>query len=270
MYKRIRDSRNLKNTCKMPYKSYKTKKYRKMTRRGKRTLGRRTYQAVKAIARKVTMKNMETKHATVASDAAALYHNAQISLTNTQPTTNAQMFNVWKLIVPGTSVQNRIGTEIWPRGMSMRVFLENLDDRPNLHYRIIIGAAPKQRSDGVATNYNNLELMDMGGTTGNICRHPTTDLGYKVFYDRTFRNELGFSAITPANLGKKAHLFKKIWIKRKKAGKIIYNTSASGVVAEIVNKPLFFCVIPYDSTNTLATDHVANLSYQTKLYWKDA
>jgi hypothetical protein len=252
----------------MPYKTYKYKKYKKMTRRGKRTLGRQTYRAMKAIAKKVSMKSMETKHATVASDAAALYHNAQISLTNSQPTTNAQMFNVWKLIVPGTSVQNRIGTEIWPRGMSMRVYLENLGDRPNVHYRILIGAAPKQRSDGVATNYNNLELLDLGGVTGNICRHPTTDLGYKIFYDRVFRNEGAIS-----NNGaryNKLHLFKKIWIKRKKAGKIIYNSSATGVVAEIVNKPLFFCVIAYDSTDTLATDHIANLSYQTKLYWKDA
>lgn len=215
------------------------------------------------------MKNMETKHATLASDAAALYHNGQISAGNTQPTTNAQMFNVWKLIVPGTAVNNRIGTEIFPRGMSMRIFLENLQDRPNVTYRIIIGAAPKQRSDGVGTNYNNLELLDQGGTTGNLCRHTTADLGYKIFYDRVYKNECGFSG---QGVGGpyKYHLFKKIWIKRKKAGKIIYNTSATGVVAEIVNKPLFFCVIAYDSTNTLYTDHIANLSYQTKLYWKDA
>jgi hypothetical protein len=241
-----------------------------MTRRGKRILGRQTYRAMKAIARKVTLKNMETKHATLASDGAALYHNGQISATNLQPTTNAQMFNVWKLIVPGTAVNQRVGTEIYPRGMSMRIFLENLADRPNLHYRIIIGAAPKQRSDGVSTNYNNLELLDQGGTTGNICRHTMTDMGYKVFYDRVFKNELGYSASVTTGGDKKCHLFKKVWIKRRKAGKIIYNNSAFGVVAEIVNKPLFFCVIAYDSTNTLATDHVANLSYQTKLYWKDA
>jgi hypothetical protein len=240
-----------------------------MTRRGKRTLGRQTYRAMKAIARKVSMKNMETKHATVASDAAALYHNGQISLTNPQPTTNAQMFNVWKLIVPGTSVQNRIGTEIWPRGMSIRLLLENLGLRPNLSYRVMIGAAPKQRSDGVATNYNNLELLDQGGTTGNICRHPTTDLGYKIFYDRTFSSKVGWDG-SGVSTPFRSHIFKKIWIKRKKAGKIIYNNSATGVVAEIVNKPLFFTVIPYDSTNTLSTDHVANMSYQTKLYWKDA
>jgi hypothetical protein len=223
---------------------------------------------MKAIARKVTMKNMETKHATVASDAAALYHNGQISVTNSQPTTNAQMFNVWKLIVPGTSVQNRIGTEIWPRGMSMRLYLENAADRPNVCYRVIIGAAPKQRSDGVATNYNNLELLDMGGTTGNLCRHMTTDLGYKTFYDRVFNIQTGATDTTGG--ARRNHMFKKIWIKRKKAGKIIYNNSATGVVAEIVNKPLFFTVIAYDSSNSLVTDNVGFLSYQTKLYWKDA
>lgn len=250
------------------YRKRSYRKFRKTIRRGKRILGRRTYRLMKAVAKKVTMKNMETKHATVASDASPLYHNGQISAVNSQPITNAQMFNVWKLIVPGTSVQNRIGTEIWPRGMSMRIFLENIQDRPNVHYRVMIGAAPKQRSDGTATAYNNLELLDMGGATGNLCRHPTTDLGYKLFYDRVFKNEIGFSAVQ--GVEKRAHLFKKIWIRRKKAGKIIYNNSASGVVAEIVNKPLFFTVIAYDSTNTLVTDHIGNLSYQTKLYWKDA
>lgn len=212
---------------------------------------------------------METKHATLSSEAGALYHNGQISVTNSQPTTNAQMFNVWKLIVPGTGGNNRIGTEIFPRGMSMRIFLENLAGRPNVHYRIMIGAAPKQTTSGVATNYNNLELLDQGGAVGNLCRHPTTDSGYKVFYDRIFRNELGFAQGANGNQSA-SHRFVKIWIKRKKAGKIVYNGSASGVISEIVNKPLFFCVIAYDSTNTLSTDHIANLSYQTKLYWKDA
>jgi hypothetical protein len=259
----------------MPYKSYKYKKYKKMSRRGKRTLGRQTYRAMKAIAKKVSLKNMETKHATLASEGAALYHNGQISATNSQPTTNAQMFNVWKLIVPGTAVNNRIGTEIWPRGMSVRLYLENMGDRPNIHYRVMIGAAPKQRSDGTSTNYNNLELLDMGGTVGNLCRHATTDLGYKFFYDRVFRSELGqtntgsLQGVT-SGVERRCHLFKKIWIKRKKAGKIIYNNSASGVVAEIVNKPLFFCVLAYDSTNTLITDQIGLFSYQTKLYWKDA
>ena len=221
------------------------------------------------------MKKMETKHATLAEDGRALYHNTQISATNSQPTTVSQMFNVWKLIVPGTAVNQRVGTEIWPRGMSMRIFLENVADRPNVHYRIIIGSAPKQRSDGVATNYNNLELLDMGGTVGNLCRHPTTDLGYKIFYDRVIPNEKGTSLIAnPGLAGDQSnmccHKFFKVWIKRKKAGKIIYNNSASGVIAEIVNKPLFFCVIAYDSVGTLVTDHIGNVSYQTKLYWKDA
>ena len=119
------------------------------------------------------------------------------------------------------------------------------------------------------------ELLDQGGTVGNLCRHPTTDLGYKFFYDRVIRNELG-QTNTGAEQGsfsgymRRGHKFLKIWIKRKKASKIIYNNSASGVVAEIVNKPLFFCVLAYDSTNSLITDHIANMSYQTKLYWKDA
>jgi len=153
--------------------------------------------------------------------------------------------------------------------MSVRLYLENVDDRPNIHYRIIIGVAPKQRADGTVTDWNNLEMLDQG-SPGNLIRHSANDLGYKFLYDRVISKEIGSSWVAVGTaVNKRCHLFRKIWIKKKKANKIVYNTSATGVVANIVNKPMFMAVIPYDSQNTLATDLIARLSFQTKLYWKD-
>lgn len=233
--------------------------------------GRRVYQIAKKVVTDVVNKTTETKHSSFGAENLALFHNNQISLTNSQPTTVAGLFNCWSLITAGTNVTNRVGNEIMPRGMSLRMYLENELDRPNLHYRVIIGAAPKQRADGTATAYNNLEILD-AGSAGNIVRHTSTDLGYRIFYDRVIKNEVGISSAWGSGGGynKRCHTFLKIWIKRKRASKIIYNSSASGVQANIVNKPLFVAVIPYDSQNTLSTDQVAILNYQCKLYWKDA
>lgn len=214
---------------------------------------------------------METKHASLGQEEFAVYHNAQISAgAASQPITVQQLFNVWSKILPGTNVNNRIGTEIFPRGLSLRLYLENVLDRPNVHWRIIIGCAPKQRSDGTVSTYDNLEILD-AGSNGNLVRHTSNDLGYKIFYDKVFKNEQGISTVPLGGTGgKRAHKFVKIWIRRKKANKIIFNSAASGVQANIINKPFFFCVIPYDSSNTLSTDICGYINYQCKLWFKDA
>lgn len=225
---------------------------------------------MKQVAQSIVTKNMETKHASLGAENLPIFHNSQISLTNTNPITIQSMFDVWKNIVPGTMVTNRVGTEIFPRGMSVRLYLENSLDRPNVHYRVIIGVAPKQRSDGVATAFNNLEILDQG-SPGNLIRHSAADLGYKFLYDRVFNNEAAFVSVPLGGTGgMRYHKFIKIWIRRRPGAKIVYNSSATGVVANIVNKPIFMAVIGYDSQNTLSTDQVGVLNFQTKLYWKDA
>lgn len=256
----------------MPYKrSYR--KYRKTSRRGRLGRGRRTYRLMKKAASRVLMKKTETKNTTIAVENQGLYHNYQQTATNGQPTSDGVFWNCWATsIVAGTRYDQRIGNEIYPRGMSIRMYLENIADRPNIHYRVIIGVAPKTRTDGTAMTFNALELMQ--GVGSNIIRHVNTEYGYKILYDRVFRNEVGISN-TGAEQGnhsgymKRCHLFKKIWIRRKRGGKIRFTSSVAGVPAPIDNKPVFMMVIPYDSYNTLATDLCGVLNYQAKLYWKD-
>lgn len=247
-------------------------------RSGKRSRDQRTFQTMKQVAqnvaRSVVMRNMETKHASLGSENLPIFHNSQISVTNTNPISIQSMFDVWRNIVPGTMVTNRVGTEIFPRGMSVRLYIENVGDRPNVHYRVIVGVAPKQLSNGTATAFNNLEFLDQG-SPGNLIRHSANDLGYKFLYDRVFSNELGVTntgtiqGVTGGEI-RRCHKFIKIWIRRKPGSKIVYNSSATGVVANLVNKPLFMAVIGYDSQNSLPTDQVGVLNFQTKLYWKDA
>lgn len=244
-------------------------KSRSRSRSGKYRRGRRTYQKMKKAATAVLNKKIETKHASFGNEDVSLYHNHQIGALNTQPLSDIVFFNCWTKILTGTGVVNRIGNEIMPRGLSLRMYIENDDVRPNLHYRILIGMAPKLDIAGVATTYNNLEPMDVGGSGSNIIRHINTDAGYKILYDRIHKNEIGVSTVSGVST-KRYHFFKKIWLKAKKGIKIVYNNSVTGVISDIINKRMFLSVIAYDSYNTPYSDYVAKLSYQCKMYWKDA
>lgn len=257
----------------MPYNKRRKYSKRILSRRGKYSRGRRTYRIATKAAKRVLAKKIETKHASFGGENFALYHNA--GSATAQPATIQGIWNCWTLITPGTSVTNRVGNEIMPRGFSMRLYLENMPDRPNVHYRLIMGVAPKTQSNGNVTTWDVPGTLLDEGSAGNIVRHTSSDQGFKIFYDRIIPNERASTMIaSPDSLGDqnnvRCHKFKKLWIRRKKANKIIYQSSATGVVAPIVNKPFFVCLLAYDSYNTLTTDIVGRYSYQCKLYWKDA
>lgn len=140
---------------------------------------------------RILSKKIETKHASFGGENFALYHNGQISATNSQPISVQGIFNCWTFITPGTSVTNRVGNEIMPRGFSMRMYLENMGDRPNIHYRLILGAAPKLKPNNTPTTWDDLGTLLDAGSAGNLVRHTATDQGFKIYYDRVFRSELG-------------------------------------------------------------------------------
>ena len=129
----------------MPYtKSAKSlvNRFARKMRAGKYRRGRRTFQKMKKAATVVMNRRVETKHTTFGRDDVSLYHNQQISSlpgSDRQPLTDITFFNVWTAIMPGTGVVNRIGNEIIPRGISVRLYLDNQADRPNIHYHIVTG-----------------------------------------------------------------------------------------------------------------------------------
>lgn len=254
----------------MPYSRRLNRSYRRKTLRGKRTRARRTYRRISRIATKAVMKKAETKYAVINRENVQLYHN--VGETGgavgpyLNPYTDATFFNCWSLINTGTAAFNRIGNEIYPRGMSIRLWLANKSDRPNLHYRVVIGTLPKTNVAGAVTTATNFQWIE---NYFNVLQgFPNHDAGVKLFYDKVVRNEIGtsFNVIAGASwVPRETHKFLKIFIKRKRSNKITY---AAGTNV-IYNKPVFMAVIPYDSYGTLVTDNVASMAYSCKLYWKD-
>ena len=250
----------------MPYSRRLNRSYRRKSRLGKRTRARRSYRRISRIATNAVMKKAETKYAVINRENVQLYHNVGetggAAGPYLNPYTDATFFNCWALINQGAAVFNRVGNEIYPRGMCIRLWLANKNDRPNLHYRVVIGCLPKTNVAGAVTTATNFQWLE---NYFNVLQgFPNHDAGVKLFYDKVFKNEIGFSEVAGLS-HKENHMFKKIFIKRKRSSKI---TFAAGTNV-IKNKPVFMAVIPYDSYGTLVTDNIASMAYSCKLYWKD-
>ena len=211
------------------------------------------------------MRVAETKNYNHAREDQQLYHNTG---TSGFAFVGPILFNPWRAIPLGTNNHQRIGDEVQPRGMKMRIWMANKLDRPNVLYRVIVAVLPKTYN-GVTVTAGSIDIgrTFQTGTNGNYLTMPIdVEKGIKVLYDKVFRNELGISTV-PLGLtgGKECHIFKKLWIKRKRSSKIQWEP----VGTEITNKPLAVYVIPYDSFGTLTTDNISSVAWTATLYYKD-
>lgn len=217
---------------------------------------------LKALISKVLMKKAETKTLVAATENVQLYHNFGASNT----TLTAVIFNPWAAIPVGAGPNQRIGTEIYPRGMAVRLELFNKLDRPNIHYRVIVAVVPKIIGTTAVTAA--FDFRDINGSANVITAWMKPDTGIKVLYDKVIRNEAHFSAIATGATGdqdnKEAHKFVKFYIKSKPGQKLLWDQYGN-----LINKPMIMYVLPYDSYGTLVTDNIASCAINTKYYWKD-
>lgn len=252
----------------MAYKrKYSRRKFRK-SRRGK--YGRKSRRTFKSRVMKILNRKVETKYFDQGVENVNLYHNIGYSPTlptiGTQPGSLIDLFNPWQDIGQGTGRQSRIGDRINPRGMSIKFWLANKDDRPNVMYRIMVVRCPKTVSNTIVT-YNNINPFQPvnQGSVGNTMIMPLDkDQGYRALYDRVFNLQVGNSA-SGATL-REAHKLVRLFIKRKNSKPIVYDQSVGG---PIVNNPLLVYVIPYDSWGTPTSDRIASVAYYCRLYFKD-
>lgn len=210
------------------------------------------------------MKKAETKYYIAGGDDTLLYHDrGRDTATAVSANQGALVFDPWQNISQGTGVRNRIGDEIIPRGMAIRLTMYNAVDRPALFYRIIV-AKFNRTINGTLMTGGNFDMFDAQGCNDSIAAIVKNDQGVKVYYDKVFTCQHGLQYSVGADLNRKPRLFKKIWINPKGTKKIIYSAANT-----IVNNPLCVFVLPYDAYSTLRTDNVANCQWSYKLYFKD-
>ena len=250
----------------MPYKRkfsrsrrYKRKARGKYSRRHRRTFQSRVTQ--------VLMKKAETKYHDLAIDNVALYHNCGqfITLFPGYEVAIVDWFNPWKQIVKGTDRFNRIGDVITPRGMSLKMMLSTKADRPMTQFRILICTLPKVINGVITTaRFDFRQVPNNISLDNNLISRVDTDKGVKVLYDKVISCHRN-NAIYEGTGVKEGVRFLKLWIKRKRASNIVFDTLST----DIVNKPLAIYVIPYEQYNTLETDNIATISGNMRMYYKD-
>lgn len=230
------------------------------------------YRVARRAATRVLNRKTETKYHDIAQENMQLSHNKGYQQFPLAPTTlgsDPVFFNCWQDIAQGTRRWERIGDKITPRGMSIRLWLANKLDRPNIMYRVVIGTVP-QVQNVTAVNANNIDWTQTAntGATGNRLILPMdTDAGFKTFYDRIFTlNVPGLNTATTggAVFSREAHKHVKIWIKRKNARPIVYDNTN-----RINNRYIYMLILAYDSYGTLETDQIGSYSYYCRMYYKD-
>lgn len=220
------------------------------------------------------MRASETKFLTIGYENIALWHDVG-NVAGPRTEQGAILFNPWSFVSQGQSSKTRIGDVLTPRGMSIKIWLANKLDRPNLMYRIMIVVLPRS-IQGTVPTFGNVDLfkaVDQGVNNSTLLADVDKEKVIKVLYDKVIRNEAGVSAISTgtqalpsANFrGAEKHSLVKIWLKSKRQKNINYINQTN----EHKNNFMSVYVIPYDSFGTLQTDNVASCSYIARLYWKD-
>lgn len=211
------------------------------------------------------MKTTETKYYDIGLENAQLYHNLGYGglLPPTTITSVPELFDPWSKILKGTNRMNRIGDKITPRGMSLKFYLANKEDRPNTMVRLIVAILPKVVDDIVTDydNFNPFQITNEGTLNNHMILPADKDRGVTFLYDRIIRMPSG----QRWNGVKEPTKIVKLWIRRKRSRDIVYSTGTQ----QIVNKPLAIFLLPYEQYSTAQTSNVASFSCAMRMYYKD-
>lgn len=236
-----------KRGSKKPYKRFSKK-------RGRAPV---SMKRLRGMISRISLKKVETKHTHTIVENSQLYHNQEninYSLLYTQQ-------GVSDADTGTSNYVSRVGNEVIARGVSIRIWVANKLDRPNVMYRIVIFRYRAGTTIGSAYRTQ--------GSSNYMLREIDPDK-IKVLATKTFNLQVGVSAIPNGDVTnnwnrREAHKIVKFWIPLKNQ-KIIYDGDNSGT-------PRFtdigFSIVPYDSYGTLTTDNIASYSFIHKFYFKD-
>lgn len=241
-----------------PYskKTYSKKVYPKksVARKVYKPKGRSTKSLISLI-KNVSLKQSETKNTIYTIENQQLNHNVGLMTYNFLNTLQGVGDNT------GTTSNKtmRVGDEVIGRGISIKVWVANKLDRPNVMYRVFCykyqDKYPPPTIGDLFKNQLGNRMMDDLNTEK-----------YTIVYHKRFNLQTGFDASASGTTfsGKEAHKFLSIWIPLKNQ-RIKYNDSEEA--------PKFFnygfCLVPYDSYGTLVSDLISSMAINVKFYFKD-
>lgn len=230
-------------SSKRPRSSYRK---RKVFKKG----GSRLVRMIKS----VSLRNAETKYAVTTGENQQLYHNGgstpvYVNVTNLLATSQ------------GTSQTTRVGDCVFGRFLTLKLWLSNKLDRPNVMYRIMLVAMPAdQYAAGAPTGYFR------GENANKIIDSLNTDR-YKIVASRLIQPFGGDYSLESGSTNKEHSRYIKMTIPLK--NRQIYYTTDGGTLPVAQRNILSLSIIAYDAFGSLLADNIASYTYVAKFYFKD-
>lgn len=228
-----------------------------------RALKRRVYgpSRLQRYVRAAVMATSETKYTVQTKENANLMHNGGQNVGG--------VFG-WPVIVnllatsQGNTQTTRVGDNVFGKLLSVKCWLSNKSDRPNVMYRIFVLACPPNAYTGDILNNSNV----WRGETGNRIIDSVNTDKYKILYHRIVRPGGNDYSLEPSATLKEKSTFIKFAIPLR--GRMIKYQTDGSQLPTYQNNILSLFIIPYDATGTLTTDNIASCSVISKFYFKDA
>ena len=229
------------------------RKYRRRSSKAKSKYTKRTmsYNTVRSIAKKVLMKNSETKVKDHPVGKLEYYHNSPQLLELNQASA---------LPTRGTGEDNRIGDAIRKIGTRHTMLIGGKEDRTNITYRLTYITYPKDATYSYSSFFIN--------KTGNsLLDRMNTDLVkiIKTIYVKPQRSSIVFKNGSTSGAGEREYtVVKKVWLPSKSILKF-----PDGSTSEASNRKFGVLITCYDAYGTLSSDNIAYIEHLVTNYYKD-
>lgn len=244
----------------MPMNKYKTRRPRKTLKRGgslkKRAVTAAKRKSLVRLIKKVSLRQSETKHTHQIIENVQMYHNVPMVLTSSLLFTDQGMGDTQ---TGSQAFAMRIGDEVVARGISLKFWIANKLDRPDVIYKIIVF---KYRAN---TTLANADPYVTQGTHNYLIRDLNTEK-FQIVKVKNVRISTSAQRITAADTfyGAEGHKAISMWIPLGNQ-KVKYEDGG--------NVPLMkdygVSIVAYDSYGTLTSDNIGSLALNRKFYFKD-
>lgn len=213
----------------------------------------KTKSLVKAI-KNIALSQAETKYTIFSQENQQLYHNGG---TGGNYIINGNMLST----TVGNTQITRLGDVVQARGISVKLWLSNKLDRPNVMYRIFVVTAPPDQT-GTGTP-SALFKADHGN---KMIDSINTDK-YKVIFHKMIRPFAGDYSLESGATNKEHSTYYKFYLNLK--NRQVRYSADSGSIPQYQNNVLLLGLIAYDAYGTATTDNIASYSQLCKFYFKD-
>lgn len=200
------------------------------------------------------LRYSETKYVVKAVENINLLHNGGFGANSPGLIANLLETGV------ATSETGRIGDAVYGLSLTIKMWISNKNDRPNVIYRIMVVKVPTDLATSVALG-TTLWTGDSGNRMIDFYNHDK----YKIVWQKFIRIENDSSQESGSTLKESS----KTVYKRLKINRMIKYSSNGGAVPKYQNDCYTLCIVPYDAFGTLTTDQVGSCAAVVRFYFKD-